>query len=158
MFLETLSNSNIDLKFKLIILIGLHTGMRVGEICALRPSDIDIKRKVIMVNRTTTRDEHGHVALHKADTTKTENSCREIPVNEEVEHYLKIAKNNFIFNPNQLLFWTNDLGIDVYTQISNDKKKEDVEKQTKYLQQRGQKAIFCSMNCSIEIKKEPIIC
>ena len=197
--LEIITSSDIDLKFKIIVLLGLHTGMRCGEICALRPSDIDSRGKVIIVNRTTTRDEKGHVTLHKEDTTKTENSRREIPINQEVEHYLKIAKSIFKFNPNQLLFCTNELGIitdgmvndnfkrlckqagiektvnfhmlrhtfisncveggmpistlqkivghksikttiDVYTQISNDKKKEDFEKQTNYLLEKGLKS------------------
>lgn len=194
--LGAIASSDIDLKFKIIVLLGLHTGMRCGEICALRPSDIDSRGKVIIVNRTTTRDEKGHVTLHKEDTTKTENSRRETPINQEVENYLKIAKSSFKFNPNQLLFCTNELGIitdgmvndnfkrlckqagiektvnfhmlrhtfisncveggmpistlqkivghksikttiDVYTQIPNDKKKEDFEKQTNYLLEKG---------------------
>ena len=37
------------------LLIAMHTGMRIGEVCGLRLSDIDLKEGVLNVNRTVQR-------------------------------------------------------------------------------------------------------
>lgn len=37
------------------VLICLHTGMRIGEVCALKWSDIDIRQGIITVNKTIER-------------------------------------------------------------------------------------------------------
>lgn len=198
--LEKITDSKIDLKYKIIILLSLKTGMRCGEILALKPQDIDTQRNVIHVTETTTRDEHGHVTLHTNKVTKTETSQRIIPISEEVAEYLRKAKIHFVFNKNQLLFCNKKQGIitsgqvndnfkrlckeagitkrvtfhmlrhtyvtncvegemavatlqklvghksikttiDVYTDISNEKKKEEAEKQTEYLKEKGFKTV-----------------
>lgn len=68
------------------ILVCLYTGMRIGEICALRWKDIDIDRRMIRVSRTLGR--MGGVGedfrLKKTQivesTPKTDYSVREIPL------------------------------------------------------------------------------
>lgn len=40
-------------QFSAIVQLGLFTGMRRGEICGLRWSDIDFERSTITVNRTS---------------------------------------------------------------------------------------------------------
>lgn len=44
------------------------TGMRVGELCALRWTDFDAGRGVIRINRTLTRDEHGRKMIGDTKT------------------------------------------------------------------------------------------
>lgn len=68
------------------IYISLTTGLRIGEICGLRWSDIDICNGTITVRRTIERiymveDDCKHTEL-VINTPKTKNSCREIPMNK----------------------------------------------------------------------------
>ncbi|MCI5783638.1 MAG: site-specific integrase, partial [Bacteroidales bacterium] len=70
------------------IYISLTTGLRIGEICGLKWSDIDTDKGTITVNRTIERiyivgDEHKHTEL-VINTPKTKNSCREIPMSKEL--------------------------------------------------------------------------
>ena len=70
------------------VYISLSTGMRIGEICALKWSDINLKRESISVNRTIERiyivkDGKRHTELVMG-TPKTKNSIREIPIDCEL--------------------------------------------------------------------------
>lgn len=73
---------------KLGILIGLYTGMRIGEICALQFSDIDFINKTISVTKTLQRiyDPTNAEKPTKVQitSTKTSSSTRIIPVTEEM--------------------------------------------------------------------------
>ena len=64
------------------IYICLSTGMRIGEVCALKWSDIDLGTETIHVNRTIERiyiiegnERHTELVI---GTPKTKNSIREI--------------------------------------------------------------------------------
>lgn len=66
------------------IYISLSTGLRIGEICALKWSDINVYDGILTVNRTIERiyiieGERKHTEL-VINTPKTKNSCREIPI------------------------------------------------------------------------------
>lgn len=63
--------------FELMIM----TGMRVGEIGALTPFDIDEKAGVIHVRRTVTKDESGRYKI--GDSAKTRTSVRDLPLKPE---------------------------------------------------------------------------
>lgn len=69
----------------------LATGLRAGECGALEWSDIDYKKGVIRVRRTITRDNKGRWAI--GETTKTEHSRRDIPINAEIRHVLADQRN-----------------------------------------------------------------
>ena len=75
-------NQKMD-QFKLAILLCLYTGLRLGEVCALKWSDIDFKNRLITVNRTVQRiaviGGKSKTALLVTDP-KSECSRREIPV------------------------------------------------------------------------------
>ena len=78
------------------IYISLTAGLRIGEICALKWSDINITDGIITVNRTIERiyiieREKKHTEL-VINTPKTKNSCREIPINKELLAMLKPLK------------------------------------------------------------------
>ena len=70
------------------IYICLSTGMRIGEVCALKWSDIDLGTETIHVNRTIERiyiiegDERRTELV--IGTPKTKNSIREIPICKEL--------------------------------------------------------------------------
>lgn len=83
---------NVDNK-KMGILLGLYTGMRIGELCALQFKDIDFKNKVIYVTKTLQRTYDPTKDINpseiKITSTKTESSNREIPLTEEMIKILK---------------------------------------------------------------------
>ena len=71
-------------KYNLGLQICLFTGMRIGEVCALRWEDVDIKAGTIRIRRTVHRvyviddgPKHSELTL---DYPKTAGSYREIPV------------------------------------------------------------------------------
>ena len=75
------------------IYISLSTGLRIGELCALQWSDIDMDRKVIHVSKTLERvymgkgnSEHTRLII---GCPKTSNSIREIPISMELEAVLR---------------------------------------------------------------------
>lgn len=76
--------------------VMIHTGMRVGEIGALMPIDIDRKEKIIHVRRTIARESIGYVI---GDSAKTDAGERDIPVTDDV---LEVIRNQQRMN--RLLF------------------------------------------------------
>ena len=46
--------TNMDLT-KLCIMIALYTGVRIGELCGLKWSDVDLNAKTIRIERTVQR-------------------------------------------------------------------------------------------------------
>ncbi|MDE7134387.1 MAG: site-specific integrase, partial [Rikenellaceae bacterium] len=79
------------------IYISLCTGLRIGEVCALRWRDINTMDGTITVNRTIERiyvidgaQKHTKLVIN---TPKTQNSCREIPMTKELLAMMKPLKN-----------------------------------------------------------------
>lgn len=118
--MEALPNSNMSIKYKIMILLSVHTGMRSGEIRGLKTSDIDFKNKTITISRTASRDENGTTII--GETTKTEKGTRTLPMNDNVEYLLRLALNNYVFNSNQLLF-CNSKGEPITANTLNEKIK-----------------------------------
>lgn len=78
------------------IYISLSTGLRIGEICALKWNDINITEGTITVSRTIERiymveGEKKHTEL-VISSPKTRNSCREIPMSKELLAIVKPLK------------------------------------------------------------------
>lgn len=83
----TLSASDDTRRFG--IFLCLQTGLRIGEICALKWEDIDFEREVIIVGRTVlriknTEDDEDNIIKGRTrlvfDTPKTKTSARIIPL------------------------------------------------------------------------------
>lgn len=91
-----------DEQYKNIFLVALHTGMRIGEILALQPEDIDFDNKLINIDNTLTKNQNGKVIV--GETTKTYESTRKIPITIILEPILKDSLTNYIPNKNNLLF------------------------------------------------------
>lgn len=85
------------------VMVALHTGLRIGEIAALKWRDIDFERKIITVNHTYQRisNERGGTQLNYG-TPKTLASFRVIPMSNKVLHTLKKlqknTKTNYVFS------------------------------------------------------------
>ena len=91
------------------IYISLTTGLRIGEVCGLKWSDINTDSGIITVNRTIERiyvveGERRHTEL-VINSPKTKNSCREIPMNKEllamVKPLKKVVNVNFYVLTNE---------------------------------------------------------
>ncbi|MCC8070348.1 MAG: site-specific integrase [Bacteroidales bacterium] len=69
------------------IFVCLSTGLRIGEVCALKWSDISLDKGTLTVQRTIERiyiidGDNTHTEL-VINTPKTTNSCREIPLSRD---------------------------------------------------------------------------
>lgn len=94
--LDNLNSKNIG------ILISLYSGMRIGEICALKWSDIDFKNNIIHVNKTLQRiyiknEKQQTTSKIVVSTPKTFNSNRDIPMNKDFASIIKPLKINSKF-------------------------------------------------------------
>ena len=89
--------------YRLQLFIELYSGMRMGEINALRPEDIDLKNNVVHVRATITKgiDNKSFVK----DGTKTESGIRDIPISETLRPYLEAALKQYKKNPDKLIFY-----------------------------------------------------
>lgn len=77
------------------ILFGLLSGMRIGEICALRYSDISFKSNTIEVSRTLQRIYTKNDKTKIIETSpKTNSSFRSIPLSKELKTKLVTKKNS----------------------------------------------------------------
>lgn len=78
---------------KLGIMLGLYTGLRIGEVCGLKWTDFNERKSTITINRTIQRiyDTNGRTILH-VGTPKTQSSHREIPLPDFVAAYLSKMK------------------------------------------------------------------
>lgn len=102
--IEVMQNEECLAPYRDIILIGLYSGMRVGEILALdKIADLDFINKKIRIRVTLTRDENDKVIL--GTTTKTYNSKREITMSPMLETVLKHALIRSPINPYNVLFY-----------------------------------------------------
>lgn len=94
--------------FKMAVLLCLFTGLRLGELCALKWSDIDFDNKTLVVSRTVQRL---HVDGHKTKTIlmetvpKSAYSCREIPLSDTILKMLIRFRGNdeYVFGKNKPL-------------------------------------------------------
>lgn len=95
-FLETASGTY----YYNLYIVALNTGMRIGEVAALTPKDIDFKKKLITVSKTLTYqklDGDEKKGFH-IGPPKTDKSNRTIPISRECEIALKkqFMQNNII--------------------------------------------------------------
>ena len=115
---KAINSNNIKL---FAILLDLYTGMRIGELCALQWKDFDFKNKIIHITKTLVRIKnkdknsiyHTKVII---DTPKTQNSIRDIPINERIytdlfkfksndEFYILTGSKKFITPKSYYLFY-----------------------------------------------------
>ncbi len=89
------------------IYLCLYTGLRLGELCALKWSDINIKDQTILISRTIQRIEDRDQMFGKKtkviiDSPKTESSHRYVPIPNDIAQKLaerkeKICDENHFF-------------------------------------------------------------
>lgn len=77
------------------IILSLYTGLRVGEICALRWSDINFNQKTICIRNSVSivKNINGKGSHFEITSPKTNASIRDIPIPTVILPYLKKCKN-----------------------------------------------------------------
>lgn len=128
-FLRALSERRLNknsIDYTPMFYIELFAGLRMGEICALRPSDIDLKNRLINVNRTTTRGINFEVTI--SNVTKTENGKRTVPIQPCLISVLEKAINCYKPNPDGLLFYNFKMNRPITSQQVNDSFKRLCQK------------------------------
>lgn len=78
-------------------LISLYTGLRLGELLALKWQDINFKNKTLSVNSTTSKCTHLHRQIDLEDMPKTRSSMREIPLTKVLVELLKRLQSSNVY-------------------------------------------------------------
>lgn len=90
---------------KIGILLSLHAGLRIGEVCALMWKDIDFVNRIIHVRHTISRirvskQENGAISKLIIDSPKTRTSKRDIPLSKFLLNILQsektVAKSEYV--------------------------------------------------------------
>lgn len=82
---------------KFCMYLCLYTGLRIGEVCALKWKDIDLENRLIYVSKTLIRiknlndNSHAKTKVILSDA-KTDNSMRVIPIPKKIIYTLKTYK------------------------------------------------------------------
>lgn len=84
-----------ELKY-LGVLISLYSGLRIGEVCGLKWSDIDFENKLINVQRTVQRVYLGEKNSKVIITSpKSKKSKRKVPISKVIFQKLKTMSKNY---------------------------------------------------------------
>lgn len=80
------------------MLISLYAGLRIGEVCALKWEDVDLKKGVILIRHTISRikcedNEDGRRSRLILDSPKTDASKRDIPISSLLMPHLVKARD-----------------------------------------------------------------
>ncbi len=117
------------------IIICLNTGLRIGEICALKWENIDLDRREIYIKKTLQRV-YSDKKLKKTeiivDTPKTQTSIRTIPISNKLYEVLIPLKNKY--KNEDFLLTGNEKGIEpkAYRDIFKDYLKKTKIKSHKF--------------------------
>ena len=82
--------------YKVVYLIEMYLGLRIGEVLALRSTDINLHKNLIAVNKTLTEDKNHKIIM--GNSTKTYAGNREVPIpsfiRNEIINQMRLAENN----------------------------------------------------------------
>lgn len=90
-------------EYKFQLLISLYSGMRMGEINALKPENIDLKNNIIKVRSTVSRNANDKSFIKNG--TKTYAGIRDIPIMDSLRTVLVAALEQYSENQYGLLFY-----------------------------------------------------
>lgn len=81
---------------KLGLLLGMESGLRIGEVCGLKWSDFDLNAEIVQIKRTVSRiscgDGHTKIVVQ---TPKTRTSRREVPLPKHIVRALKTLQLSY---------------------------------------------------------------
>lgn len=105
-FVEALENHKVPYgrnTYKIQLLLELYTGMRMGEINALKPEDINFKDGYVHVEATISRGINSR--SYYKQQPKTAAGVRDVPLTEKSKSLLRQAVDEMIANPEGLIFY-----------------------------------------------------
>lgn len=105
-FLDVLMNYKVPRgrnNYKNQLLISLYSGLRMGEINALTPKSIDLKKKIIHVRSTVSHGLDNRIYL--SDGAKTDEGMRDVPISRRLVPVFKDILKEKSANPLGLLFY-----------------------------------------------------
>ncbi|OIJ11347.1 site-specific integrase [Anaerobacillus alkalilacustris] len=114
LFLKTANNQGLYMDYEMFLLLS-YTGIRVGEMLALKWSDINFKDRTIKITKTI-YNPLNQIENYRLLTPKTKKSRREIAVEDNVIQALSNHKRSQEKNIERLGELYNDLGF-VFTKI-----------------------------------------
>lgn len=76
------------------ILLSLYTGLRLGEVLALKWQNIDIKNKLIYIDKSVGSISQNHKTLTIESSPKTQSSIREIPISKKLLDLMKVLRQH----------------------------------------------------------------
>ena len=157
-FLKALSEHKVprwrNNDYKNQLLIELYAGMRMGEINALKPEDIDFTNGVIHVRRTISKGLNDK--SHVRESTKTMKGMRDVPINDLVRPVLEDAIRNAPYNKQGLIFYDKVNNKVITTSQVNNLFKRLLEKAN--IEDRGQHALRHTFATrAIEAGVDPIV-
>ena len=120
-FLKAMYNKNYKhgtIDYRPMFEIELFAGLRMGEICALKPQDINLDKKLITVARTVSKDLTDSVSL--SNTPKTKKGVRSVPIQNCLLPTLIRVLNSYKPNKDGLLFYNFKMNRPISTQQTND--------------------------------------
>lgn len=127
--LKELERSND--RYKDVIYIALYSGLRVGEILALKRDKIDLENEQITVKHSLTKDKDGNIVIE--DTTKTGAGIRVVPIMSPLLPILKkydkctgylFTYNNHFINPSTINSHFKRMCKNANIKVINTKKKK----------------------------------
>lgn len=87
LFLETARNNGLDKDYETFMTLA-YTGMRVGELCALKDINVDFEESKIKIRKTLYNPKNNY-REYKLNTPKTPSSIRDIAIEEEIIDHIK---------------------------------------------------------------------
>lgn len=100
-----MNSSTEDVPYKTAFLIELYMGLRVGEVAALRKSNVDLKHNIIHISNTLTRDGNGKRIMGNAP--KTQAGIRDVPIPRNIKKEIIEQMRLADCHKDQLLFVSN---------------------------------------------------
>lgn len=76
------------------ILLSLYTGLRLGEVLALKWQNIDIKNKLIYIDKSVGSISQNHKTSTIESSPKTQSSIREIPISKKLLDLMKVLRQH----------------------------------------------------------------
>ncbi|MCR4595046.1 MAG: site-specific integrase [Clostridiales bacterium] len=107
------------------MLISIFTGMRMGEVNALRIEDFNMRFNVINVDKTIAKGKYGEAFIN--DNAKTEAGNRQIPINSMVKPVIERIIKNYQPTKDGYLFHTSS-GSLVATSVANTEFKRIIKR------------------------------
>ena len=76
------------------ILLSLYTGLRLGDVLALKWQNLDIKNKLIYIDKSVGSISQNHKTLTIESSPKTQSSIREIPISKKLLDLMKVLRQH----------------------------------------------------------------